>query len=140
VKKFEADVRVYDEDPEWQLPEPRPLMKAKNYMMQIVLPFVSKLKDVIWNLTLQVLNLQEENTRQKNEIARCYGQIDNLQDRSHQLQDRISEMEQDRMKLEYVKREIGSEAVEKMAEKGLREDRELELARRSRRRSIDMSL
>lgn len=57
---LQRDVRKYDEAPEWQLPEPGAFASAKSFRDKVVMPFVSKLKTLIKNLTIQCVRLKEE--------------------------------------------------------------------------------
>lgn len=78
-EKFIADnARRYDDDPEFQLPEPRPLMSAKSYHEKVAIPLVRKLKDVIRSILLQFF----EKTRElKTALDRANKQICSLSDR-----------------------------------------------------------
>ena len=57
---LQRDVRKYGEAPEWQLPEPGAFASAKSFRDKVVMPFVSKLKTLIKNLTIQCVRLKEE--------------------------------------------------------------------------------
>jgi uncharacterized coiled-coil protein SlyX/regulator of replication initiation timing len=75
-EKFVAtNTRRYDDDPEFQLPEPKPLMYAKTYHDKIAMPLVSKLKDVIRSILLQFF----EKTRElRMALDRANGQVQGL--------------------------------------------------------------
>lgn len=78
-EKFVADnARRYDDDPEFELLEPKPFISAKTYYKKIATPLVSKLKDVIRSILLQFF----EKTRElKTALARANGEIDSLSKR-----------------------------------------------------------
>ena len=78
-EKFVADnARCYDDDPEFQLKEPKPLMSVKVYHERIAVPLVLRLKDVIRSILLQFF----EKTRElKQTLDRAYRQIDGLNNR-----------------------------------------------------------
>lgn len=68
----------YDDDPEFQLPEPKPLMSAKTYHEKIAAPLVSRLKNVIRSILLQFF----EKTRElKRALTQANGQVDSLSKR-----------------------------------------------------------
>ncbi len=56
---IERNTYVYDEDAEWQLPEPGILMSAKAYQETSAVPLVEKLKSNIKNLTIKYVGLME---------------------------------------------------------------------------------
>lgn len=65
----------YDDDPEFQLPNPKSLMSAKTYHDKIAVPLVSKLKDAIRSILLQFF----EKTRElKTALDRANGQAQRL--------------------------------------------------------------
>jgi len=54
-EKIRRDVRVYDENEEWRLPEPVPLSTAKSYREKKALPLVQKLKKILKQITVKYL-------------------------------------------------------------------------------------
>lgn len=78
-EKFVADnARHYDDDPEFQLSLPKPMMSAKAYHEKVAAPLVSMLKNVIRSILLQFFdktrNLQAA-------LNRAYGQVEGLSKR-----------------------------------------------------------
>ena len=59
-KLLQRDVRKYDEEPEWQLPEPGAFASAKSFRDKVALPLVNKLKELVKSLTIQCVRLKEE--------------------------------------------------------------------------------
>jgi hypothetical protein len=59
-KMLKRDVRKYDEEPEWQLPEPGAFASAKLFRDKIAFPLVKKLKELVKSLTIQCVRLKEE--------------------------------------------------------------------------------
>jgi type III secretion system FlhB-like substrate exporter len=59
-KMLQRDVRKYDEEPEWQLPEPGAFVSAKLFRDKIDFPLVNKLKELVKSLTIQCVRLKEE--------------------------------------------------------------------------------
>lgn len=83
-EKFIADnARRYDDDPEFQLPEPKPFMSAKSYHEKIAVPLVRKLKDVIRSILLQFF---EKVSELKMALDRTDNQIWNLSDRLEKVE------------------------------------------------------
>jgi len=54
-EKIRCDVRIYDENEEWQLPEPVALSTAKSYREKKALPLVRKLKKILKQITIKYL-------------------------------------------------------------------------------------
>lgn len=59
-KMLQRDVRKYDEEPEWQLPEPGAFASAKSFRDKVALPLMNKLKELVKSLTIQCVRLKEE--------------------------------------------------------------------------------
>ena len=70
----------YDNDPEWQLPEPKPLMYAQAYRTKFVEPFISKLKDVIRRLIAKCLRLSDNIKNLKSKLSDAHEDIERLTD------------------------------------------------------------
>lgn len=95
-EKFIADnARRYDDDPKFQLPEPKPFMSAKSYHEKIAVPLVRKLKDVIRSILLQFF---ERVSELKTALDRADNQIWSLSDRLEKVEtenDRLHGVEKD---------------------------------------------
>lgn len=74
-KFITEDARRYDNDPEFQLPEPKPLMSAKSYHEKDAVPLVQTLKKVIRSILLQFFEKTRELTTALN---RANTQVRNL--------------------------------------------------------------
>lgn len=61
-KFITENARRYDNDPEFQLPEPKPLMSAKSYHEKDAVPLVQTLKKVIRSILLQFFEKTRELT------------------------------------------------------------------------------
>jgi len=78
-EKFIAkNANHYDHDPEFQLPEPKPLMTAKSYHEKIAVPLVQKLKHVIRSILLQFFEKTRDLTMA---LDRAQSQVRSLSDR-----------------------------------------------------------
>ncbi|MDL2273767.1 plasmid recombination protein [Oscillospiraceae bacterium OttesenSCG-928-G22] len=75
------NVDKYDNDPEWQLPEPGPLMSAKTYKTKHIEPFVSKLKTVLRSIVAQYLRLMSKVNDLQTKLSRVLSENETLMDR-----------------------------------------------------------
>lgn len=130
VKPLEKDVREYNDAKKWQLPEPDLLMTAKGYRDKKALPLVKKLKEVIFNLTIQlnqklteIQNLRRQLREKEQRIAGQSNHIDDLKNENAWLQKRSNT-------LGLLERAVGSEQVEQIA----RRQEQLEAMERDQRR------
>jgi hypothetical protein len=105
------NTRRYDEEPEWQLPEPPVLMTAKTYNAKIVAPFINKLKKVIRSIVAQYLELKSS----VNDLRRS---LSKAQERAFSLSGRLDEVIEENAKLKEiahnysrVKKVLGQEQV-----------------------------
>lgn len=57
---LERNVRVYDEDKQWQLPEPGMMQSAKAYREKVALPLITRLKELVKSLTIKCVGLMEQ--------------------------------------------------------------------------------
>lgn len=57
---LERNVRAYDEDRQWQLPEPGVVQSAKVYREKVALPLITRLKELVKNLTIKCVGLMEQ--------------------------------------------------------------------------------
>ena len=59
IKVSELQAKL-NTDPEYQLPEPQPLMSAKSYMTKLVQPFVDRLKQLLLKMLVRYMSLNGE--------------------------------------------------------------------------------
>lgn len=100
TEKLERDIRSYDEDKAWQLPETGPFMSAKAYREKSAQPLVEKLKDRVKNLTLQCVQLMDDRKRlrekteqQGSDIQFYKGRIHEVFQQSQHLQEKADDLE-----------------------------------------------
>jgi len=105
------NARQYDDNPEYELPTPKPLMSAKTYHETIALPLVRKLKDVIRSVLLQF----SEKTRDlKAAFDRANSQIRYLTKRAETLEpenNQLRGVERDYRRLQSI---IGRERLDEL--------------------------
>ena len=67
---MERNIHAYDEDENWQLPEPGALMSAKAYKDKKASPLVEKLKETIKALMIKCVQLAEQGKKLKDKVTR----------------------------------------------------------------------
>ena len=133
---FERNVYEYDEAKKWQLPEPDFLMGAGTYREKKALPLVNKLKNVIKNLTLQLIHALEANDRLKQSLKKSDQKIDHLRNRVSKLEERNNILDERSHRLELVEHAVGEEQVNRIAdEQSRREEWERNQRKRQRGRA-----
>ena len=101
----------YDDDPEYELPEPKPLMSAKTYHEKFATPLVRELKDVIRSILLQFFEKTQE---LKSRLERANHQVWDLTDRIKKLEpenERLRSVEQDYGR---IRQHLGGERADEM--------------------------
>ena len=133
IRTFERNVREYDDAKKWQLPEPDFLMGAGTYREKKALPLVNKLKNVIKNLTLQLIHALEANDRLKQNLEKSNQKVDHLLNRVSKLEERNNILDERSHRLELVEHAVGKDRVNRIAdEQRKREERERNLKKRQR--------
>ena len=136
IQAFERNVREYDDAKKWQLPEPDFLMGAGTYREKKALPLVNKLKNVIKNLTLQLIHALEANDRLKQDLKMSDQKIDHLLNRVSNLEERNSILDERSHRLELVEHAVGEDQVNRIAgEQSRREEWEKYQRKRQRGRA-----
>ena len=136
IQSFERNVYEYDEAKKWQLPEPDFLMGAGTYREKKALPLVNKLKNVIKNLTLQLIYALEANDRLKQSLKKSDQKIDHLRNRVSKLEERNNILDERSHRLELVEHAVGEEQVNRIAdEQSRREEWERNQRKRQRGRA-----
>ena len=97
---LERNVRVYDEEKQWQLPEPGVVQSAKAYREKVALPLITRLKELVKSLTIKCVGLMEQvkkltakvNQQEddiawyKNKIKEQKGTMEHLQEKAEDLE------------------------------------------------------
>jgi Fe2+ transport system protein B len=101
----------YDDEPKYELPEPKPLMYAKAYHDKHAAPLVRRLKNAIRSILLQFIEkTQELRTmldRANNQIRDLTGRVNKLEPENERLRD----VEQDYAR---IRRHFGSERTDEI--------------------------
>lgn len=116
VSKFERNIYEYDEAKKWQLPEPEFLMGAATYRDKKALPLVNKLKNVIKNLTLQLIHALEANERLQQRLKMSDQKVEGLQDRISRLVERNHLLVERTQTLDLLERAVGEEKIDRIAD------------------------
>jgi hypothetical protein len=102
---LERNVRAYDEDREWQLPEPGAFTNAKSYNENIAKPLVARLKELVKSLTIKCINLMEQ-------VKKLTSDIDWYKQRIKQQAESAEKLQEKADDLERLKRYAGEEKVQ----------------------------
>ena len=135
IRTFERNVREYDDAKKWQLPEPDFLMGAGTYREKKALPLVNKLKNVIKNLTLQLIHALEANDRLKQDLKKSDQKVDHLRNRVSSLEERNIILNGRSHRLELVEHAVGEDQVNRIADEQSRRE-EWERNQRKRHRGM----
>ena len=129
---MERNIRAYDEDKEWQLPEAGAFMSAKTYRDK-TLPLVERLKDVIKGLTIKCIQLMEQVKKLTAKINRQGEKIEYLTDRIMEQRTAIDSLQEQATDLGRLKRYFGEERIQSIVEQTKALERAEKLAKRPRR-------
>ena len=116
VQTFERNIYEYDEAKKWQLPEPDFMMGAGTYRNKKALPLVNKLKNVIKNLTLQLIHALEANDHLKKDLKKSDQKVDHLLNRVSKLEERNNILNERSHRLELVEHAVGEDQVKRIAD------------------------
>ncbi len=127
---MERNIHVYDEDAEWQLPEPGTLMSAKAYRDKKALPLVEKLKEIVKSLTIKCVQLTEQGKKLTAKVDGQKIQISRLTDKVMEQSDTIDRLQEKVSDLGRLERHFGREQVQSIVERS----KALEQAERAKKR------
>lgn len=128
---MERNIHTYDEDKEWQLPEPGALMSAKAYRDKKAVSLVEKLKERVKNLTIKCVHLMEEVKRLTDKVQKQEYQISHMADKLIEQDGAIEKLQDKAADLGRLERLIGKEKVQTVLEQA----KELEWAEKSYKHS-----
>ena len=119
---IERNIRAYEEENKWQLPEPGALMSAKAYREKNAAPLVDKLKDVIKSHTVKCVNLMEQVKQLRVKVENQAEDIDFYKGKVKQQYLKLEQLQEKADDLGRVRRYAGTDRVDAM----IREAKELE--------------
>ena len=124
-KLLQRDVRKYDEEPEWQLPEPGAFASAKSFRDKVALPLVNKLKELVKSLTIQCVRLKEEVLQLRDKVKHLTSDVEFYKGKIRDMSVKTELLQEKADDLERVKRYAGAEQIDtilgKVKEKELME-------------------
>lgn len=135
---MERNIHAYDENENWQLPEPGALMSAKAYKDKKASPLVEKLKETIKALTIKCVQLAEQGKKLKDKVTRQEQQISRLKDKVMEQSDIIDRLQEKTADLGRLERYFGREQVQSIVERSKALERAEQVKKRSKR-AFDMS-
>ena len=111
-KLLQRDVRKYDEEPEWQLPEPGAFASAKSFRDKVVLPLVNKLKELVKSLTIQCVRLKEEVLQLRDKVKHLTSDVEFYKGKIRDMSAETELLQEKADDLERVKRYAGAEQID----------------------------
>ena len=115
IQSFERNIYEYDEAKKWQLPEPDFMMGAGTYRNKKALPLVNKLKNVIKNLTLQLIHALEANERLQKSLKISEQKVEHLLNSVSHLEEKNNLLNKRSHTLELVEHAVGEDQVNRIA-------------------------
>ena len=114
---LERNVRAYDEDEKWQLPEVGAFMSVRSYRNNRVAPLVSELKRLVKGLTIQSINAIEKEKQLRAKVDKLTEDVVFYRERMLDNYQKISELEKKAEDLEYVKKCVGADEIDSLVAK-----------------------
>ncbi len=112
--KLERNVRAYDEDRQWQLPEAGAFTSAKSYRDNSAKPLVIRLKELVKSLTIKCVNLMEQVRKLTEKVTQQTSDIEWYKGKLREQAGVVEQLQEKAADLERVKRYAGAEKVQGM--------------------------
>ena len=122
INNVKSYARDYGRDAKRLLPEAGTLESGKSYREKKALPFVEKMKDILFSLYLEYCRLQDKYQRLTRDYNDMWNRRDRLQNRCNYLEERIEELETVEKDYGRVRKIFGPERVDSL----VREMKEME--------------
>lgn len=135
---MERNIRVYDEDREWQFPEPGTLMSAKVYRDKKAFPLVERLKEKVKQLTLKCVHCMEQIKKLTDKTEKQTYQISRMTDKLMEQDRTIERLQEKAADLGCVERYMGVAKVQAIVEQ-VKEQERAEITFKRLKRTVDMS-
>ena len=116
VKVVQQDIRTYEENEEWQLPEVGAFETAAHFRSKKAVPLIEKSIVAIQAITMKYIEVKNKLNSLQTKYKRAIAQLDELKKRFSAVRsenERLAAVERD---LECVKRVYGTEMVDKVIE------------------------
>lgn len=112
--RLERNVRAYDEDRQWQLPEAGAFTSAKSYRDNSAKPLVTRLKELVKSLTIKCVNLMEQVRKLTEKVTQQTSDIEWYKGKLREQAGVVEQLQEKAADLECVKRYAGAEKVQGM--------------------------
>lgn len=112
--RLERNVRAYDEDRQWQLPEAGAFTSAKSYRDNSAKPLVIRLKELVKSLTIKCVNLMEQVRKLTERVTQQTSDIEWYKGKLREQVGVVEQLQEKAADLERVKRYAGVEKVQSM--------------------------
>lgn len=132
-KMLQRDVRKYDEEPEWQLPEQGAFASAKSFRDKVALPLMNKLKELVKSLTIQCVRLKEEVLQLRDKVKHLTSDVEFYKGKIRDMSVKTELLQEKADDLERVKRYAGAEQINTIISKVKEQERMEQQARQYNR-------
>nr|WP_288754998.1 plasmid recombination protein [uncultured Anaerostipes sp.] len=132
-KLLQRDVRKYDEEPEWQLPEHGAFASTKSFRDKVALPLVNKLKELVKSLTIQCVRLKEEVLQLRDKVKHLTSDVEFYKGKIRDMSAKTELLQEKADDLERVKRYAGAEQIDTIIGKVKEQERMEQQARQYNR-------
>ena len=130
---MERNIHTYDENKEWQLPEPGALTSAKAYRDKNALPLVEKLKTVVKNLTVKCVQLMEQVKKLTDKTKKQEHQISQLTDKVMEQSGVIENLQEKVADIGHLERYFGKQRMQAVIEQSKEMERVEKVLKHSKR-------
>lgn len=135
VNNVKSYALEYGRDAERLLPEAGTLESGKGYREKKAIPFVKKMKDILFSLYLEYCKLQDKYQRLSRDYNDMWNRRDRLQDRCDALEVRVEELETVEKDYGRIRKVFGSDRVDSML-RVMKEQERVETELEKERRKI----
>lgn len=112
--KLEQRIGSYDEESQWQLPEPGAFTSAKSYCENTAKPLVEKLKELVKSLTARCASLAEQVRRLTGKVKQQAAEIDWYKGKLMEQADVVVRLKEKAADLERVRQYAGAGRAQEM--------------------------
>lgn len=137
--KLERNVRAYDEDRQWQLPEAGAFASAKSYRDNSAKPLVTRLKELVKSLTIKCVNLMEQVRKLTEKVTQQTSDIEWYKGKLREQAGVVEQLQEKAADLEHVKRYAGAEKVQSMID-SMKETERLDREQKRLQRSYNRGM
>lgn len=135
LNNVKAYVRDFGRDAEVLLPEVGVLESGKSYREKKAIPFVEKMKDILFSLYLEYCKLQDKYQRLLRDYNDMWDRKNRLQDRCDVLKERIEELEVVEKDYGRIRKIFGSDRADSLIWK-MKEQEQVEAGLEKERRKV----